>query len=311
MKISLERNTGENRETTPYIAHVDTSDLTIHKSSLFEVPVTLSYVGKGKQYSVAVCGFILHVDNPDKLPPRMEALLSELINVARLPRHVFVARRAQKIYPVYTIGHEVMAVTPSGPVFRHVELAKVREYLTDYLHETNVLGEKGISDKLHVRGLDMKTLALLRPVFYLKKRVSGETDFWAPVFENPTADGLYTYAVNAQRDVHFDNGKEVLILRDLVAELLRTDGRLNDLYDLRPDRLLPDYWARLQAILKPEGQVVASGRPIDVYTSGKIWIGVEPRPDEERYGLFFGTNIDDLRGRMTRDFIRRGLLTPA
>lgn len=308
MKISLERNAGN--EQVPYVAHIDSSDLTIHKPSQFKVPVQAIYTGTTKIFQAEICGFLAKASTAEGLIPRLENLLYQLINVARLPRHVFVARRAKKIYPVYTIGHEVMVTTPGGPVFRHVELAKVREYLTDYLHETNVLGEKGLSDKLHVRGLDMETLGLLRPIFYLKKRVSGETDFWSPVFESPAGNTVYTYAVNAQREVAM-NGREVLVLRDLVAELLKTDGRLHDRYDLRADRLMPTYWDRLKKELKPEGQLTVSGQLIDVYSAGNVWLALEPRPDEARYGLFFGANSDDLRGRMTRDFIRRGLAVPA
>jgi hypothetical protein len=305
MKISLERNAGD--EHVPYTAHIDSSDLTIHTPSQFRVPVQVVYTGTTKFFQAEICGFLAKSNTADGLIPRLENLLYQLINVARLPRHVFIARRAKKIYPVYTVGNEVMATTPGGPLFRHVELAKIREYLTDYLHETNVLGEKGLSDKLHVRGLDMETLGLLRPIFYLKKRVSGENDFWSPVFESQAGDSVYTYAVNARREVAA-NGREVLVLRDIVAELLKTDGRLYDSYDLRADRLMPAYWQRLQKELKPEGQVTASGQLVDMYSAGKIWLGVEPRPDEDRYGLFFGANADDLRGRITRDFIRRGLV---
>lgn len=312
MKISIERHTGEKREQTPYFIHLDTSDITIHKPSTFKIPVQVHYHGTNKRFEAFLCGFKLAVDKPDQLPGRVEALATQLINMARLPKHVFVARRAGFTYPVYTIGSEVMVTTPGGPIFQHVELAKVREYLTDYLHETHILGEKGKSDKLHVRGVNMQDLSLRRPVFYLKKRVTGEDDFWAPVFENGAGDGIYTYAVNARRDVLFENDiKAVLRMRDLVAELLLADNRLSDLYDLRPDRLMPDLWARLRENLTAVGQVEVNGQTFPLYNNGKTWIGVETRPDEERYGLFLGKNSNDVRGRMARDFIRRGIPLPA
>lgn len=306
MKIEIERNTGENSEIVPYIAHVDTSDLTIHSTSAYDVPVEIRQTGPKKEYHVNICGFDVKADNPDHLPTKIEWLISHLVNVARFPKHVFIARRAKTVYPVYTIGNEVMATTPGGPIFQHVELAKVREFLTDYLHQTSVLGDSGVSDRLHVRGTNMHTLGLRRPVMYLKKRVVGEDEFWAPVFENGAGDGIYTYAVNARRDVAISDGSEILQLRDVVANALKNDGRLNDLNDLRADRLMPAYWERLKETLTPAGTLAVNDHTLEVYTKGSTWVAVESRPDEERYGLYVGGSESGLEGRVKRDFIRRG-----
>lgn len=306
MKIAIERNEAENRVEVPFVAHVDTADRTIHKNNQFEIPIKTIYSGTTKSYHADICGFGVDADNPDHMPPKIQFLLEHLINVARLPRHVFVARRAGKVYPVYTIGNTVRATTPGGPIFEHVELAKVREYLSDYLHDTFVLGEKGLSDRLHVRGVHAKTLGLKRPVMYLKKRVAGENDFWAPVFAGEQGKMIYTYAANEWRSVAKTDGSEILALRDMVAEALQADGRLNDLYDLRPDRLVPEYWARLKETLKPEGSLEVKEVSYDVYSKGSLWLAVETRPSEERYGLYIGDSESNVRGRMSRDFIRRG-----
>lgn len=309
MKVTIERNPAEEKTEVPFIAHIDTSDETIHKNRQYAVPVQVDYAGMKKQYHVDICGFALKAENPDRLPSKIENLIDGLINVARLPRHVFIARRAKKVYPIYTIGNEVWVTTPGGPVFQHVELAKVREYLTDYLHDTHVLGDKGLSDKLHVRGVDMTTLGLRRPVMYLKKRVMGETDFWAPVFESDDGQKIYTYAANAFREVPIENGQEIFILREIVAHALQTDRRLNDLLDLRPDRLMPHYWERVKALLVPEATWSIEGKDVPVYTKGNLWIGLEQRPDEERFGLYVADSANALRGRVVRDFVRRGMTT--
>jgi hypothetical protein len=305
MKIAIVKNEAENSADVPYVAQVDTAERTIHKETQFEIPIR-RLPGASSTYRAEICGFGVRAETAEHLQPKISYVLDSLINVARLPRHVFVARRAGTVYPVYTIGNTVRATTPGGPVFEHVELAKVREYLGDYLHQTFVLGEKGVSDRLHVRGVHMKTLELKRPIFYLKKRVAGETDFWAPVFASEGEQTIYTYAANAWRSVAKTDGSEVLTLRDVVAEALQKDGRLNDLYDLRPDRLLPEYWDKLKVTLTPEGTVTVKEQEHEVYSFGSLWLAVETRPNEERYGLYLGDSESGVRGRMTRDYIRRG-----
>ena len=56
------------------------------------------------------------------------------------------------------VGDEVFVTTPGGPVFRDVELAKVRGYLSDYLHTMEELGTADHVETLHVRGVDRNTL---------------------------------------------------------------------------------------------------------------------------------------------------------
>jgi hypothetical protein len=233
-----------------------------------------------------------------------------------LPTYIFIARRSRRIYPVYTIGDEVLVTTSGGPVFRHVELASVRRYLSDYLHAVGELGTPGKSETLHVRGVRPSTLALTRPVFYLKKRVTGENEFWAPVF--PTNDGLgiYTYAASARREVKIAGGQEVLALRDMVAEALIADKRLKHSHNLRPDRLMPDYWSRLQATLEKDPLKLTvfdhgttkNGAEIDLYKNGKLFLAAEPRGDDHRVGLFVGQTPTDLRDRLAQDYLRRDLI---
>jgi hypothetical protein len=231
--------------------------------------------------------------------------------MARLPTYVFIARRSRQMYPVYTVGDEVFATTPGGPVFRHVELAKVRDYLSDYLHAVSELGTPGKSDTLHVRGINMDTLGLIRPIFYLKKRPSsaGDNEFWAPVFLADDGKSIYTYAASGKREVDLAGGYETLLLRTQVAQALIADKRLKENFDLRPDRLLPDYWAQVQATLKPTpATLVYDDQSLAVYQNGRGIVAVEHRHDEDRYSLYIGQDIDDLRDRTAYDFVRRGLI---
>ena len=164
MELTFEKNV---EGVAPYTAVLDTTEETVHPNRVFKVPVYKDAVSEG--YFADVCGFRAKAKTPEGLEATMLKLADGLVNMARLPRHVFVARRAKKVYPIYTIDDQVITTTPGGPIFSHVELAKVREYLTDYLHEIDVLGESGVSDKLHVRGTSLSTLQLRRPVFYMKK----------------------------------------------------------------------------------------------------------------------------------------------
>ena len=278
----------------------------MHPNRVFKIPVFKDSVESS--YFADVCGFRAKAKSIDGLENKMLQLTDGLINMARLPRHVFVARRARKVFPIYTVGDEVITTTPGGPIFRHIELAKVREYLTDFLHESDVLGENGVSDKLHVRGTSLSTLQLRRPVLYLKKRNIGEKEFWAPVFETENLDGLYTYAASGRREVKNEyGGRGVLVLTRIVAEALKTDKRLDDIYDLRPDRLQPSFWEKLKPNLTDAGSISIKGKNIDLFTSDALHIGVEYREKEERFGLFLDDSATGLSERISADFDRRGI----
>ena len=310
MKITVERNTAVDTygRNYPYIARVEIVSATMEVGRLYQIPVFVQHDGLKKTFGVDVCGFRVEVKHPQQLTEPLSRVLHGLVNASRLPTYLFIARRARAVFPVYTINHEVMAITQGGPYFKHVELAKVREYLTDFLHDAGVLGEKGLSDKLHVRGVNGSTLGLRRPIFYLKKRVAGEMDFWAPVFQAADGKTIFTYAASQRREVAKAGGMEALALRDVVAAALMTDGRLQNNLDLRPDRLFPYLWHEIESRLQVERPLQINQINLPQYRHGRHWLAVEARPDEERYGLFLGSSSADLAARIQADFIRRGLL---
>lgn len=313
MKLSIERNRDvNNRAEIPYFVVVEIVQATAEAGRRYTIPVYVTYVGRKKHFHVEICGFRLDTDlKPETLCEPVKDLCFRLLNVARFPSYMFIARRAKSIFPVYTFGSEVVCTTPGGgPVFRHVELAKVRQYLTHYLHQVNILGKDGKSDKLHVRGVNQHTLGLRRPVLYLKKRAPGENDFWAPVFESGDGKRIYAHAANERREAFIGNGQEVLALHAVVARALHEDGRLNHPFDLRPDRLMPHYWARLEQTLCPEESRIVDGHTVPLYRSqdGRCWLGLEVRQTEDRYGLYLGRDVDEVCGRVREDLARRGEL---
>lgn len=310
MKITVERNTADDSygRTYPYIARVEIVSATMDVGTVYQIPVFVEHAGLQKTFSVDVCGFRVTAKHPQQIIEPLTRLLYGLVNASRLPNYVFIARRARAVFPVYTINDEVMAITQGGPYFKHVELAKVREYLTDFLHDAAILGEKGLSDKLHVRGVSNATLGLRRPIFYLKKRALGETDFWAPVFQAADGKTIYTYAVNQRREVPKAAGMEVFDLWEMVAEALISDGRLQNKFDLRPDRLFPTHWQEIQVHLHEERPLPMGQITLEQYRDGLHWLAVEARSDEERFGLFLGRTANDLAQRVRADFQRRNLL---
>jgi hypothetical protein len=311
MKISLEKNVKSDNRDVPYYVNVVISTMTIDLDTTFHIPVYKHTNGK-TGYNVELCGFQVSAQKPDQIVPVTERLLRGLVNVARLPTYVFIARRSRQMYPVYTVGDEVFATTRGGPVFRHVELAKVREYLTEYLNEMGLIGTPGMSEKLRVRGVNMNSLALVRPVFYLKKRPQSEdeNEFWAPVFLADDQGSIYTYAASGKREIDLAGGYEALLLRTQVAQALIADKRLKDNYDLRPDRLLPDYWERVKETLKLQSEkLVFDGGTFDIYRNGKAVIAAEHRADEDRYSLYIGKDVDDLLKHTAKDLARRGLVS--
>lgn len=310
MKLSLERNTDpETREREPYHILVEIVSVTADVGRIYKIPVHITYMGIYKNFHVDICGVrLLAQRKPQELLSSVEMLLRNLLNGSRFPSYVFIARRAKHVYPVYTLNNEVFSTTTGGgPVFRHIELAKVREYLTDYLHQIKVLGKGGKSDKLHARGINPHTLGLRRPVLYLKKRVPGQHDFWAPVFESGDQTKIYAHAANDRRETVIDNGHEIINIWKIVANSLQLDKRLANKYDLRPDRLMPEYWQRFKALLTAEGAIEVRGQQLDLYRLSNLWVVMEPRPDEDRYGLFLGENVADIQARVTTDFVRRGM----
>lgn len=308
MKLSLERNlaTDSSAEVYPYIIRLEIVMATKDVGHVYQIPVFVRYRGLEKSYGVDVCGFRLVAKHPSDLLGQVEALVKKLISTARLPTYIFVARRSQLVVPVYTVHDEVVAFTATGPVFRHVELAKVREYLTDYLHEIRVLGEDG-RDKLHVRGIGATTLGLRRPVFYLKKRVATEVDFWAPVFQSGDGRRIYAYAASNRQEVERSDENAVFVLREKVANALIADRRLRNTYDLRPDRLMPAFWENLSALLDRRDTVRVRGVKIDLYYYRNEWIAMETREDEGRYGLFLDCDAERVLRRVEEDFARRGI----
>ncbi|MCA9917679.1 MAG: hypothetical protein KC445_06995 [Anaerolineales bacterium] len=310
MKITVERNTADDSygRSHPYIARVEIVSATMNVGTVYQIPVFVEHAGLQKTFGVDACGYRVTGKHPQQIIEPLWRLLHGLVNASRLPHYVFIARRARAVFPVYTIDSEVMAITQGGPYFRHVELAKVREYLTDFLHEASVLGERGLSDKLHVRGISQTTLGLRRPIFYLKKRIAGQTDFWAPVFQAADGKTIFAYAANQRRSVPKAEGMEVMDLWELVAQSLIADGRLQSKFDLRPDRLFPHLWEAVKNHLHEERPLAINHTELQQYRDGLHWLAVEPRPDEERFGLFLGRTAADLAQTVQADFQRRGLL---
>lgn len=315
MKISLEPNVSSDSKQIPYLIHIEIDTLTIDTGSIFNVPLHVH--GNGRTlYNAEICGFRAEGRQPEEVVNLVSRLMSGLVNVARLPTYIFVARRSHQMYPVYTVGDEVLVTTPGGPAFRHVELPKVRDYLSDYLHLIGELGVPGKSEKLHVRGVSRKSLALIRPIFYLKKRPMSddENEFWAPVFISSDGDTIYTYAASGRREVVMEDGHEALVLQAQVAQALVADKRLKDTYNLRIDRLLPDYWQTVKATLKPQPAKLVYDDPklgkvkMDIYRNGKFVLAVEHRQDEDRYSLFLGQNETDLADHAAQDLVRRGVI---
>ena len=324
MRLSIFKN-GENDPATPYVMSVSLDGDVASPHAHFHVPVyfdrsgtRMSGNGHGDHYNIEICGFRLEAQELENLYRPTSQLLNGLINLGRLPTYIFAAGQSMLIYPVYTDGDEVFATTPGGPVFRHVELAKVRNYLSDYLHTMEELGTPGAAETLHVRGIDNNTLGLLRPVFYLKKRVLGETDFWAPVFKTPDGRSVYTYAASAQRSTRVDSGREVMDLHSIVADALIADRRLQDPLDLRPDRLFPVNWAELEAQLAPQPYSLryltrdrAELLMLPLYRYGKSYLAAEHRIVEDRYNLYLGEDPVDICRRVAADLKRRNLIDSA
>ncbi len=313
MNVFLEQNSGSDSSIVPYFANIEISTVSIDINTKFKVPITESTNGKTK-YKANVCGFAVEGDDPEVVLGFIEKLVPRLVNMARLPTYVFIARRSHKMYPVYTYGDEVFATTPGGPLLKHVELAKVREYLSDYMHTTGALGVPGKSEKLHVRGVHRDSLQLVRPLFYLKKRAASgdENEFWAPVFPSITRGAIYAYAASGRREVETDNGYEVFQLRQQVAQALIADKRLKDQADLRVDRLLPEYFERVRENLTPlPSKLAASGIEMPLYQARTKVVAVEYRSREDRYSFYVGSDMATVQERAAKDLLRRGLITSA
>jgi hypothetical protein len=310
MEILLKRNPDRARPDINWHLEADLAGALVAPAGPVRIPVHEDWHAE-KTYNAEVCGWRVEAEGPSGLIAPLGRVLRGLANAARLPTYVFVARRTRRMYPVYTLGDEVLATTPGGPVFRHVELARVRDHLNDYLHAVGELGAPGKSETLHVRGVSATSLALVRPLFYLKKRATAaeENEFWAPVF--PSADGLsiYVYAASGRREVELSGGHEVLQLRSQVAQALRADGRLDDDVELRADRLQPELWIQVRHTLRPTPFLLTTrAREFAVFAHARGFAAAEPRRGEDRFTLHLGTDPEDLRRRMADELVRRGVI---
>ena len=61
--------------------------------------------------------------------------------------------------------------------------------------------------------------------------------------------------------------------------------------------------------MKPTpAKLVFGDRALAVYRNGRGIVAVEHRRGEDRYSLYIGRDIDDLRDRTAYDFVRGGLI---
>lgn len=315
MRLTIEANTREeSKDRIPYFCRVNFKSSTPDMSNDLHVPVYQFMDKAGPIYAAEACGYQVRDVDLQQIPFRLDQLLRSMTVANRLPTYVFIARHGRERHLVYTVFDEVVVSIPNGPNFQHVELAKVRDYLSEYLSMTGSLGTPEKPDKLHVRGVHRKSLTLIRPIFYLKKRPVEADDnaFWAPVFLSPDGKSIYTFAASAKREVPVDGGKEVLAMHKKVADALIADGRLKDPQNLRADRLFPDYWEGLKAHLKPQNEYLTAGKmKLPVYRNGNYFIAVEDRPEEHRFGLFLGSDMATVRSGVVRSFARRKLIETA
>ncbi|MCB9100367.1 MAG: hypothetical protein H6632_12560 [Anaerolineales bacterium] len=311
MQLALIENSESDNHLIPFYLRIEVAALSPDLQTPFFIPIRYQHFRDRSIYRVEICGIPLEARTAADLVPRIEKIIPSLLRGARLPSYIFIARHSRRIYPVYTFGSEVIAAITGGPLFRHIELAKVREYLADYLYQTGELWPPPTHDRLHVRGVDRLTLGLIRPVFYLKKRAQFATDneFWAPVFPEVDGSGLYTYAASAKRAAPNNQGQEVLQLRSMVAQALIADHRLSQGDDLRTDRLMPDLWLQLRThLIDCSAQFSSPRLELKLYQADQTLIAMEYRRDEDRYSLYFGRDVEDLRFRAATDLLRRGLI---
>ena len=307
MHLSLERNTAKNNQEIPYFIRVELEPSTLDSSGVVHIPVFLQEVQETMLFMAEACGYRVHAEKLDHLPSQVGQLLQSITKGNRLPNYVFISRYARNVHCVYTLGDEVYVKISEGPAFQHIELAKVREYLGEYLRQTGLLGTPNKPDKLHVRGIHGKSLALIRPIFYLKKRLApNETNFWAPVFLSDAGESIYTFAASAKREATVDSGREILALHQTVATALIGDRRLRDPYDLLIDRLFPKQLKQLKQLLTNRNETIkVNDRDIPIFEKDGIIMAIVKRPDENRYSLFLGKSIEALSDHLAQNLARR------
>lgn len=313
MEVSLEKNNTADHKTVPYHINIKLVPITHnHFATEFQIPIYLKPIKGQNHYTAEMCGLQVQERSPQSVLNMLKKVGPTLVNINRMPTYVFIARHKLKVYPVYTSRKEFLGLTvPGGPVVKHPELACVRDRVTAYLNKVHILGQAGEYEKLHVRGVHQKTLALVRPIFYLKKRplTSKDTEFWTPVFPSDNSNSIYAYILDKKYEVNADSGNEVFQLHSQVAQALVSDKRLPDGFDLRADRLLPDYWSKLETKLEPlPSKLIYNKNMLNIYRHQNYLVAVEQRPHENRYSLYIGYDSEDLRQRAGQDLARRNII---
>lgn len=313
MEISLKKNNADNRKAVPYHINIKLAPIKSNNfATNFQIPLNLKPLNGQNHYAAEMCGLQLQESSPQSVLNKIKKVGPTLVNLNRMPTYVFIARHSLRVYPVYTSRKEILGLTvQGGPVVRHVELAYVRDRVGKYLNDAHVIGRSGTFEKLHVRGVHQKTLALVRPIFYLKKRplTSRDTEFWTPVFPSEERDSIYAYVLDKKYEAKEAEGDEVFQLRSQVSRALMADQRLSEDFDLRADRLLPDYWAKLETKLDAQpGRLDYNSSSLPMYRHQNHLVAVEQRANEERYSLYIGYDDADLRQRAGKDLARRRII---
>ncbi len=108
----------------------------------------------------------------------------------------------------------------------------------------------------------------------------------------------------------------MLRLQRLVSDALIEQGRLEDPFDLRPDRLYPGALDNLLDGLTRQPYDLAylarddeDKTMLPLYRNGRTYVVVEHRQSEERYSIFVGRDPLDIRFKIGQDMERRNVCT--
>ena len=159
----------------------------------------------------------------------------------------------------FTLSATKCLQRPGGPQFRHVELAWVREYLTDYLNTIGILGN-GSQDDRCTYGVDTTTLEMIRPLFYFEengwrgRRISGHRFSFRPKLK-PIRPPFTLYVASGPAAQHLRCcARHSGIARHRCRSADRRQKRLNASYDLRIDRIFAETLGSYRRIWDQNGR---------------------------------------------------------
>ncbi len=260
-------------------------------------------------YATWIAGLLLETGSLDGLSGLVDAFMTALARLERLPRYMFhVGDRA---WPIYQLQDELITRYPGGPVFAAPNVAELWIALASHFKH---IGRIASRRELEILFFSQADLQIYAPDFSLRF----PTALDIPVFAFTNGHGPEVMAPVGSQTLRLpiQQGSEVLAMYRLVGDLLVQSGRLKSMYDMSIRKLATARWEEMRRFLRPTDHFVtyttaedngSDRHVVPVYTDGVGFMAArQTRPT--RVTIYVGQDVPTLQERMAEEMVQRGVV---